>query len=315
MTAPVVFSVNPMIADMDPVVRRVVGDRVELATIQGAGLWPVRLRPGELEQALLALVISACDAMPSGGTLRITTCNVTLDEEYARRFQDVAPGDYVLLEVADTGPGLSDSAKARILESFLAPTAAGQATALAFSMTYGMLRRAGGHLELAGAAGAGTVVRVYLPRAGAAVAPAEAREVANLPGGTETILVVEDETSLLNLTSRILTRLGYGVLKAASGEDALRFLGAPTSGGSAPAAGQTIRLLLTDIMLTGMDGLALSRMATERRPAIKVVFMSGHSAEAMRLAEAAGPEFTLLQKPYTVAELAQAVRAALDGAA
>lgn len=325
MTAPVVFSVNPMIADMDPVVRRVVGDRVELATVQGAGLWPVRLRPGELEQVLLALVMSACDAMPAGGTLRITTCNVTLDEEYARRFPDAAPGDYVLLEVADTGPGLSDAAKARILESFLAPAAPGHATALAFSMTYGMLRRAGGHLELSGAAGAGTAVRVYLPRAGAAVAPAEAREVSGLAGGSETILIVEDERSLLGVTSRILARLGYGVVQASSGEEALRVLGAPSCAVPAPDGGagaaqpapivQSIHLLLTDIMLTGMDGVTLSRQARALRPTIKVVLMSGYAAEGLHLREAAGAGSGFLEKPFTVSGLAQAVRAALDAAA
>jgi CheY-like chemotaxis protein len=311
---PVVFGVNPLIADMDPLIRRIAGDRIELATIQGAGLWPVQLRPGDLEQVLLALVASACEGMPDGGTLQIGTRNVVLDEEYARRFRDVAPGEYVLLEVVDTGPGLSDSVKARIFESFLSAAAPAQATALAFSLSYGIVRHAGGHLELCGAAGAGTTVRIYLPCVGTPVGSEEAREFAGALGGSETVLIVEDEKSVLSVTSRTLTQLGYGVLTAASGEDALRIFGSRASGSAAPAESPAVDLMLTDIMLPGIDGVELSKQVRALRPDIVIVFMSGHSPEAMRLGDTAGPDYRLLEKPFTISALGQTVRTALDAA-
>ncbi len=313
-----VFNVNPMIADMDPLLRRVAGHRIELATVQGAGLWPVEMGPGELEQILLALTVSACEGMPSGGTLMIVTRNVQLDEEYARRFAGVKPGDYVLLEVADTGPGLGDAVKARILESFLGPAAPAHATALAFTLAYGIVRRAGGHLELVGAPRAGTAVRIYLPRAVSPVAREDLRGVSGLPGGNETILIVEDEKSMLSVTSRVLARLGYGVLTATNGEEAMKVLaglgGVPPVAGAPPAAAAGLRLLLADIGLPGMDGVMLAGQVRAAHPGTKVVFMTGQSADPRALLDAAGPDYTLLEKPFTHTLLAQTVRLALDAA-
>ncbi len=285
-----VFGINAMVADMEPLLRRLVSDDVDLALAAAAGLWPVELIPGKLEEVFLALVVDSCDAMPSGGTLRITTANIRNPEALAR-------GDYVLLSVSDTGRSVSDAVRAAIRGR--GKGREGLGIRLAFEIG----DSAGGHVEIVPNGPDGTEVRLLLPRADRASSTGDLREAAGLQTGSETILIVEDEKSLASVAGRVLSRLGYSVLTAYSAESALRVLDEHQG---------PVQLLLTDMMLPGMDGASLAREAHTRRRDIKVLFMSGFSEESLRLKGAVGPAVHLLEKPFTVEGLAARVRAALD---
>jgi CheY-like chemotaxis protein len=292
-----VFGVNAMIADMEPLLHRLTGDGVELATVQAAGLWPVRLEPGRLEEVFLALAVDACNAMAGGGTLKVETANLTLDGAAAQRHEGSKPGDYVVLAVSDTARGLTGTVKSAVRGH-------GRREGLGIRLAFEIAEGAGGHVVLSETPGGGTTVRLCLPRAAAAVPAAEAGAPRGLAGGTETVLVVEDEKSLLGVASRVLARVGYSVLTAGSGEAALRALQADP---------RPVHLLLTDLVLPGMDGAALSRKARTLRPGLKVLFMSGFSEDALQLKGAVEPGFVLLEKPFTLEGLTGKVRAVLDG--
>lgn len=295
---PRVFGVNAMIADMEPLLHRVLGEGVELASVQAAGLWPVRLPPGQLEEVFLALAVDACDAMDGEGTLKVETSNARLDETAAHRSPGASPGDYVRLSVSDTGRGVSEAVKAALRGH-------GGREGLGLRLAYEIAERAGGRVELAEQPSGGTTVRLFLPRAEAPVAAPEAGEAAGLQTGSETILVVEDEKSLMSVAHRVLTRLGYSVVTATNAEAALK---------QAQAHPGPIHLLLTDLILPGMDGATLSKRMRLQRPDLKVLFMSGYSEEALRLRGAVEPGFVLLEKPFTLEGLAAKVRAVLDQA-
>ncbi len=285
-----VFGINAMVADMEPLLRRLVADDVDLALAEAAGLWPVELIPGKLEEVFLALVVDGCDAMPRGGTLRITTSNVRNPEALPR-------GDYVLLSVSDTGRSVSDAVRAAI-------RGRGKGReGLGIRLAFEIADSAGGHVEIIPNGPDGTEVRLLLPRAERASDVMELREAAGLATGSETVLIVEDEKSLASVAGRVLSRLGYSVLTSYSAESALRILDEHQG---------PIQLLLTDMVLPGMDGAALAREAHNRRRGIKAVFMSGHPEDNLRLKGAVGPSVHLLEKPFTVEGLAARVRAALD---
>jgi len=286
---PRVFGINAMVADMEALLRRLVGDDIDLALASAAGLWPVELVPGKLEEVFLALVVDACEAMPAGGTLRITTSNL-------RSPEGLAPGDYVLLSVSDTGRSVSDAVRAAI-------RGRGKGReGLGIRLAFEVAEMAGGHVDIQANGEDGTDVRLLLARADRPSDQAELREAAGLQAGTETVMIVEDERSLASVAGRVLSRLGYSVHTAYSAESALRLLGELT---------QPVHLLITDMMLPGMDGASLARAAREVRPEIKVLFMSGFSEESLRLKGAVGPGVQLLEKPFTVDGLAARVRAAL----
>jgi CheY-like chemotaxis protein len=285
---PRVFGINAMVADMEPLLRRLVGDDVDLALSEAAGLWPVELVPGKLEEVFLALVVDGCEAMPAGGTLRITTANVS-------RPEGLPEGDYVLLSVSDTGRAVSDAVRAAIRGS--GKGREGLGIRLAFQIA----EAAGGHVDILPNGAEGTEVRLLLPRADRAPSPADLLEAAGLQTGSETVLIVEDEKSLASVAGRVLARLGYSVKTAYSAEGALKILAEPDA----------VHLLITDMMLPGMDGAALARQATQERPGLKVLFMSGYSEESLRLRGSVGPGAHLLEKPFTVEGLAARVRAAL----
>lgn len=289
-----IFGVNAMVADMEPLLHRLTPDTVELAIVQAAGLWPVAAQPGLLEEVFLALAVDACDAMAAGGTLRVETANLQLDAAYAARHPNVVPGDYVMMAVANTGRGLSESVKNAVRGH-------GRREGLGIRLAFELAERTGGHVELA-EAGGGTMVKVFLPRAGGSLPAGEAGAAAGLPAGTETILLVEDEKALMNVASRVLARLGYSVLLAASGEAALA---------QARQHDGPIHLLLTDLVLPGMDGVTLAKQLRTLRPEVRVLYMSGFSEDVLRLRGAAEPGFVLLEKPFTLEGLASNVRAAL----
>lgn len=290
-----VFGVNAMIADMEPLLHRLTGDGIELAAVQAAGLWPVKLEPGRLEEVFLALAVDACNAMAGGGTLKVETANARLDEAYVRQHPDARPGDYVLLAVTNTSRGLSEAVKAAVRGH-------GRREGLGIRLSFEIAERAGGHVQLTDAPGGGATVRIYLPRADAAVPASDAADAGGLATGTETVLVVEDEKSLLSVATRVLTRVGYSVITASSGEAALKGL---------TSDARPVHLLLTDLVLPGMDGVTLSQRVRALRPDIKVLFMSGYSEDSLRLKDAVGPGFVLLEKPFTLEGLTRKVRDAL----
>lgn len=286
---PRTFGINAMLADMQPLLQRVVGDGVELAFVQAAGLWPVRLPPGRLEEVVLALAIEACEAMPQGGTLTVETANV------ARR-AGKEEADRVMLSLADTGRSVGSAVRAVLAGQ---PGRSGAARGL--FLAHELAEASGGSVDIEPAKGGGTAVRLFFARADTPVAARDAGAPA-LAGGSETILLVEDEKSLINVASRVLSRLGYTLLVASTADAALRQL----AGHQGP-----IHLLLTDMMLPDKDGVALAREVTARRPQTRVLFMSGYSEEALRLRSAVGAGYRLLEKPFTLEGLAAAVRQAL----
>ncbi|HWO88645.1 MAG TPA: response regulator [Gemmatimonadales bacterium] len=280
------FSINAMLADMEPLLRRLAGDSLDLAYIQAAGLWPVQLPPGKLEETFLALVVDACE-LPGPGVLRIETRNVSCPD-------GLPAGDYVMLSVTDTNRSVSDAVRRAI-------RGRGRREGLGLRLAYEIAEQFGGLVDLTADSTGGTTVRIVLPRADAAVPLRELAEAAELPTGTETILLVEDEKSLMSVAGRLLSRLGYSVLTASSAEAALRQLDEYQG---------PLHLLLTDLVLPGKDGLTLAAAVRKRRPDVRVLLMSGYSPESLGLGPP-GERPPLLEKPFTLEGLAGAVRAAL----
>jgi len=284
-----VFSLNAMLADMESVLRRLTTDSIDLAVVQAAGLWPVAAPPGKLEELLLALAVDACDAMAEGGgTLLVTTGNLPAP-------QGLAVGDAVALSVSHDARSVSESFR-------LALHGRGRREGLGIRLGYEIAEASGGRLDVLPATGGGTLVRLLLPRPDGGAAEAPHDPSAPLPTGTETILVVEDDKLIMASASRALARLGYGVLTAGSAEAALRLLGTQTS---------PVHLLLTDIMLPGLDGLALARQARAMNPRLKVLYMTGYSEEAMRAQGQLDKDAPLIEKPFTFRALAIQIRKAL----
>ena len=283
-----VFGINAMLADMEPLLRRLTSSDIDVAYQQSAGLWRVELPTGKLEEVLLALAIDAVDAMKDRGVLRVATANV-------RDPEGLPAGEYVHLSVSDT---------ARHVSNALASAVRGRGTreGLGIRLGIGIAETAGGRLDLAPNPGGGLTVHLVLPRArgGEAERPPEDAQPAT---GSATILVVEDDKLVMSAAGQSLTRLGYSLLLAPSAEAALRQLEQHEG---------TVHLLLTDIMLPGMDGIALARETRARRPGIKVLYMSGYSEEALRLKDAADPGVQLLEKPFTFKGLAAAVKKSLE---
>ena len=296
---PLDLDLNGVVDDVEDLLRRTLGEAYEFEVVKAPGLWTVEADPGQLQNALLNLVLNARDAMPKGGRLTVDTANVTLPPGH-----DALPaGEYVAMSVVDTGLGMSREVVDRAFEPFFTTKDVNKGSGLGLSMVYGFVKQSGGHVTIDSSPGKGTAVRIYLPRKIARLPPAPA-PVRSRPTGTETILVVEDNDDLRRLTGQQLQRLGYSVLEAPVGAEGLRILG------ENPA----IDLLLTDVIMPqGMNGPELAEQALAMAPALRVIFMSGYSEQRDVLAASRGLRFTLLQKPFHVDELATRIRMALDG--
>lgn len=282
-----IFGMNAMLADMEPLLRRVASGHIDVAYQQSAGLWRVELPAGKLEEVLLALTIDACQSMGEHGVLRVGTANV-------RDPEGLKAGEYVRLSVSDT---------ARSVSTALASAVRGRGTRAGLGIRLGIeiAEASGGRLDLAPNTGGGLTVHLVLPRAGGGEAE-QPPEDTPAAATAATILVVEDDKLVMSAAGQSLTRLGYSLLLAPSAEAALRQLEAHPG---------PVHLLLTDIMLPGMDGLSLARQVRKLRPGIKVVYMSGYSEEALRLKDSTDPEVQLLEKPFTFKGLAAGVKKAL----
>jgi two-component system, cell cycle sensor histidine kinase and response regulator CckA len=302
--APEVLDVNAIVADMERMLRRLIGEDIELLIALDPALRPVQADPSQFQQIILNLAVNARDAMPRGGTLTIATANVTLDRQYARIHAPVQPGDYVQLTVRDTGQGMDAETQARIFEPFFTTKLKGKGTGLGLATVYGIVKQSGGYIWVDSALDQGTTFTLQFPPAVAESAAEEPPAAAlGAVQGTETVLLVEDQDQLRSLLRSVLQAHGYTVLEAARGDEALA-IGKEHSG--------PIHLLVTDVVLPGMNGRELAAALSSARPGVKTVFMSGYPGETLGRYGIVAMDIDFLQKPFPAAALAQKVRQALD---
>jgi PAS domain S-box-containing protein len=296
--------VNKLMAGVEQLVKRTVGELVDVTLIFRRDMWAATVDRGQLETAIVNLAANARDAMPDGGRLTLETANVELDDAYTALHPDVAPGEYVMVAVGDTGTGMSADVAARAFEPFFSTKEVGRGTGLGLSMVYGFAKQSAGHVKIYSEVGIGTIVRLYLPRSDAPEVEASAPSAAAvLPTGTETILFVEDDELVRTQTEKQLTGLGYRVVAAVNAADAI----ARVRGGLDPD------LLFTDVVMPGgMNGRQLADQLTRELPGLKVLFTSGYTHGVMAVQSTAMPPGQLLNKPFRRRDLAVKVREALD---
>jgi two-component system, NtrC family, sensor kinase len=301
--APTALDVNRILNGISDFLRQALGETISLEIVGSGGVWPVQADRAELEAAILNLAVNARDAMPDGGKLTIEASNSHLDEVYCRQYPDVKPGQFVQIAVSDTGAGMAKDVLERAFEPFFTTKQSGQGTGLGLSQVYGFVKQSGGHVKIYSELGEGTSVKIYLPRSSAKYESREATAEAAARGRPdERILVVEDDADVRAYVVETLGSLGYHVLQAAGASEALELLDQH----------QAIDLLLTDVVMPGVNGRRLAEEAKQRNPALKVVFMTGYSRNAIAHQGRLDPGVTLIQKPLTSALLAAAVRQALD---
>ncbi len=302
-----VLSLNDIVDELVAMLGRLVGTGVQLNTRLDPALGYVKADAPKLGQVVMNLVVNARDAMPDGGTITIETANVELDEEYAAAHPSAKPGPHVMLAVSDTGFGMDEETQSRIFEPYFTTKGPEKGTGLGLSTVYNIVKDSSGNIWVYSTPGVGTTFRVYLPQVSEAGAPLVAREApAELPGGRETILVVDDEEALQLLMSRVLERSGYSVLVAGDGKSALELAG----GYEGP-----IDVVITDLMLPEMTGLDLAERLVESRPEMKVLYISGHGDLDVVRPGAFKPGMAFLQKPFTPSALVGKLRHALDTSA
>jgi signal transduction histidine kinase/CheY-like chemotaxis protein len=297
--APTPIDLAATVPDLVPLLRRTLGEHIDVRYVEAAGLWPAMADAAQLESALLNLALNARDAMPGGGRLTIELANKVLDEQYARSHIEVAPGDYTMLAVSDTGSGMTPDIVARVFEPFFTTKPDGKGTGLGLAMVFGFVKQSGGHIKIYSEPGEGTTVRLYLPRAIGAVTPRGQRGGApvELPRGSATVLVIEDDPEVREVTISILGDLGYRTLEAADGEEGLRLFGANAG---------IIDLLLTDVVLPGkMRGHEIAERITAMRPKMPVLFMSGYTENSIVHQGRLDDGVQLLGKPFTREQLAR----------
>jgi PAS domain S-box-containing protein len=304
--APRVLHLNEVVAEMDKLLRRLIGEQVELCAVLATDLGAVWADPGQLEQVIVNLAVNARDAMPEGGKLTITTANAVLDESDVLADPIVVPGAYVMLTVCDTGIGMDADTQARAFEPFFTTKPTGKGTGLGLATVYGIVKQSGGYIQVSSAPGCGTTFSLHFPRVDASVVPNQSDAVAATSlGGSETVLLVEDQEEVRALTHRLLKKGGYDVLVAASGPEALRL---------AAAQVRPIHLLLTDVVMPGMNGRELSRRLAPTQLGMKVLFLSGYPDDSILRHGALDPGVAFLQKPFSVQALARKIREVLDAA-
>jgi signal transduction histidine kinase/ActR/RegA family two-component response regulator len=292
------LDVNALVANLERMLRRVIGEDVQLVCRPQPDLWPVRADPGQMEQVLLNLAVNARDAMPVGGRLTIETANATLDESHRQRDADVRPGPYVVIAVSDTGRGMDPDTAARVFEPFFT-TKGTLGTGLGLSTVYGVVKQSGGHIWLYSEPGHGTTFKIYLPRDEEAPPVEEPQpEATTASGGGETVLVVEDSDRVGDFIEQVLTRHGYLVLRARDGGEAV---------GLAERHPGAIDLLLTDVVLPGGSGRESADRILARRPETARLFISGYTADAIVRHGVLEPGLNFLEKPFTPSALVQKV--------
>ena len=298
---------NRMLAGLTDMLRRTIGETIELESVSAAGLWNALADPDELESAIVNLAVNARDAMPNGGKLTIETANASLDDSYVEAFAEpIPPGQYVLIAVSDTGTGIDQATLQQVFEPFFTTKDPDKGTGLGLSQVYGFARQSGGHARIYSEVGHGTTVKLYLPRSRRAEQQAS-RSVTELPavGGEEAILVVEDHEDLRSYSVSALREQGYVVLEAPTGDHALRVL----------QRSPQVDLLFTDVVLPGgMNGRELAEAAQRLSPRLRTLFTSGYTRNAIVHDGRLDPDVALISKPFTAEQLARKVRQVLDSA-
>jgi two-component system cell cycle sensor histidine kinase/response regulator CckA len=302
---PKVLDINQSVAEMDQLLRRLIGANIELVTVLRPEVGAVRVDSAQIQQIFINLVVNARDAMPQGGKVLIETANVELDGDYVEHNFDVKLGPYVMLAVTDTGLGMDPETQAHIFEPFFTTKEQGKGTGLGLSMIHGIVKQSGGHIAVESAISKGTTFRIYLPQVservrqddGGAKSPVEPR------GGTETIVIAEDEPALRELMSQCLKRLGYTVLTAQDGAEALEICERHPG---------PIHLVLTDIVMPRMNGLQLKERVAARRSGVRFLFVSGYVDAALQRSSLFAEDSAFLEKPFPPDELARKVRQLLE---
>ena len=304
---PVILDLSAVTTDMKDMLGRLIGEDIALLTTPTPGLGRVKADRGQIEQVIMNLAVNARDAMPQGGRLILETASVDLDDEYVRRHVGARPGPHVMLAVSDTGTGIPHEIQAQIFEPFFTTKEQGKGTGLGLATVYGIVKQSGGYIEVDSEPGQGTTFRIYLPRLDAEAAPVDrSARPATAAGGTETILLVEDEEGVRELARDILRASGYTVLEARNGAEALP-LCARHQG--------PLDMLLTDVVMPRMSGRELAERLAPLRPDLSVLYMSGYTDDAVIRHGVLGAGTAFLQKPFTPAALVLRVRETLDLAA
>jgi two-component system cell cycle sensor histidine kinase/response regulator CckA len=305
---PQVLDLNAVVMNMDKMLRRLIGEDVQLITCLDPNLWSVKVDPGMIEQVIMNLAVNSRDAMPSGGKLTIETTNVTHDENYASHHVSVKPGFYVMLAISDTGCGMDKETQSHLFEPFFTTKETGKGTGLGLSTVYGIIKQSGGNVWAYSEPGLGTTFKIYLPqveKGAKAYRPRLKPKEAGAAGGTETILLVEDEEAVRSMVSKVLQNRGYTVLEARHGNEAVevseRYEG-------------SINLMVTDVVMPQMSGRELAERLTTLRPKMHVLYMSGYPDNTIVQHGVLEPGTSFLQKPFTISALETKVREILDGA-
>jgi PAS domain S-box-containing protein len=303
---PKLLDLNASVEGLDKLLSRLMSSHIQMTTVYGKNIGTVKADPSQIEQVIMNLVVNARDAMPNGGRLTIETSNVELDANYALDHVSVKPGPYVMLAVSDTGVGIEPETLAHIFEPFYTTKSGGRGTGLGLSTVYGIVKQSGGYIWVYSEPGKGATFKVYLPCVQESVAPPPAvvEPVAD-HGGTETVLLVEDEEAVRELTRTILAQEGYSVLVAKNAEHAEQL---------AATGSNEIHLLLTDVVMPGVSGRDLARRITARNPRTRVLFMSGYTDSVIAHGGVLESGVAFLQKPFTPRSLKQKVREVLDRA-
>jgi PAS domain S-box-containing protein len=303
---PQVLDLNSVVMNMDKMLRRLIGEDIQLITILDPGLWSVKVDPGMIEQVIMNLAVNSRDAMPHGGKLTIETSNVNHDEEYASRHVSVKPGHYTMLAVSDTGCGMDKESQSHLFEPFFTTKEKGKGSGLGLSTVYGIIKQSGGNIWAYSEPGQGTTFKIYLPRVekSARVYKPKAKP-AVAPGGTETILLVEDEEAVRSMVSKVLQNKGYTVLEARHGNEAI---------GMSERYEGSINLMVTDVIMPQMSGRELAQRLAPLRPEMRVLYMSGYPDNTIIQHGVLEPGAAFLQKPFTIHSLELKVREVLDDA-
>jgi two-component system cell cycle sensor histidine kinase/response regulator CckA len=305
---PQVLDLNAVVMNMDKMLRRLIGEDIQLITSLEPEVWSVKVDPGMIEQVVMNLAVNSRDAMPSGGKLTIETSNVIHDEEYASHHVSVKPGYYVMLAISDTGCGMDKETQSHLFEPFFTTKDTGKGTGLGLSTVYGIIKQSGGNIWAYSEPGLGTTFKIYLPRVEKAAKGYKPRlkpKEVGAPGGTETILLVEDEEAVRSMVSKVLQNKGYTVLEARHGNEAIKV--------SERYEG-SINLMVTDVIMPQMSGRELAERLASMRPEMHVLYMSGYPDNTIVQHGVLEPGTAFLQKPFTINALELKVREILDGA-
>ncbi|HPQ15518.1 MAG TPA: response regulator, partial [Bryobacteraceae bacterium] len=303
MIRPAIINLNRVVTDTESMLRRLIGEDIELVLALDPNLRSVRADPGQIQQVLVNLAINSRDAMPQGGVLTIKTSNETLREQDLTEHPELRPGPYVLLTVADTGEGMDETTRSRLFEPFFTTKGLGKGTGLGLSTVYGIVKQSGGDIAIWSEPGRGAISRIYLPGLDSETEPPrEAEEPSNRMERSGTVLLAEDEPGLRNMIRQVLKTHGYSVHAARDGRDALRLY---------TELSEKVDLLLTDVVMPQMNGHELARELTAIQPDLKVVYMSGYAEHVLARYGVSHEGAAFLKKPFTPQELRNRVREAL----